>query len=85
MNYNICLYSSFVFLINVIVALYYRYYVYAGLFFMLTISSLFYHTTYTTCANIFDKIMICAIILWGGVFFIQNFETQMKRITLFPY
>lgn len=67
--YNSCFYSSFVFLINVSIAFYYEYYLYAGLFFTLLITSLFQHSQYTLLTNILDKIIIFAVIFYGGYMF----------------
>ena len=67
--YNSCFYSSFVFLINVSIAFYYEYYLYAGLFFTLLITSLFQHSQYTLLTNVLDKIIIFAVIFYGGYMF----------------
>ena len=89
MDLNSCFYSSFVFLINVSIALYYRYYLYAALFFSLFITSLFQHSQYTLLTNILDKIFIFAVIFYGGYMFynkITNFifneKFNIKQIIL---
>jgi hypothetical protein len=69
MDLNSCFYSSFVFLINVSIALYYRYYLYTALFFSLFITSLFQHSQYTLLTNILDKIFIFTVIFYGGYMF----------------
>lgn len=67
--YNSCFYSSFVFLINVSIALYYGYYLYAGLFLALFITSLLQHSQYTLLTTILDKIAIFAVVFYGGYLF----------------
>lgn len=67
--FNTCFYSSFVFLINVLVALYCRYYLYAGLFFTLLITSLLHHSHYNCLTTIIDKIAIYSVVLYGGYLF----------------
>jgi hypothetical protein len=68
-TYNSCFYSSFVFIINVLVASYYGYYLYAGLFFTLLITSSIHHLNYTFLTNILDKIAIYSIVFYGGYLF----------------
>ena len=72
--YNPCFYSSFVFIINVSVALYYGYYLYAGLFFALIITSLLHHSHYSFLTNIFDKIVIYSIVFYGGYLFYKKLK-----------
>jgi hypothetical protein len=67
--YNSCFYSSFVFVINVLVALYCRYYLYAGLFFTLLVTSLLHHSHYNCLTTIIDKIAIYSVVLYGGYLF----------------
>lgn len=70
---NNCIISSFIFVINIIVAYYYKYYCYSGLFIALLISSLIFHSNpQNIYANITDKIMILAIFIYGGFIFITK-------------
>jgi hypothetical protein len=71
-SYNSCFYSSFVFLLNVSVALYYGYYVYAGLFVALFITSLLHHTHYTFLTTVIDKIVIFSIVFYGVYIFYKK-------------
>ena len=71
-SHNPCFYSSFVFIINVLVAFYYGYYLYACLFFALLITSLFYHSHYSSLTNILDKIAIYSIVFYGGYLFYKK-------------
>jgi cation transport ATPase len=68
-TYNSCFYSSFVFLINVSINLYYGYYLYASLFLALVITSLLQHSQYTLLTKILDKIAIFTIVFYGGYTF----------------
>ena len=72
--YNPCFFSSFVFIINVLVAFYYGYYLYAGLFFALLITSLLHHSRYTFLTNILDKIVIYCIVFYGGYLFYKKLK-----------
>jgi len=72
--YNPCFYSSFVFIINVLVAFYYGYYLYAGLFFALLVTSLLHHSRYTFLTNILDKIAIYCIVFYGGYLFYKKLK-----------
>jgi hypothetical protein len=77
-SHNTCCYSSFVFIINVIIAYLYGYYLYAGLFFALIISSLFHHSYYTHVTNIIDKIAIYCIVFYGGyLFYSKLFQSEL--------
>ena len=72
--YNLCFYSSFVFIINVSVALYYGYYLYACLFLALIITSSLHHSHYSFLTNIFDKIVIYSIVFYGGYLFYKKLK-----------
>lgn len=71
---NSCFYSSFVFISNVLVALYYGYYLYAALFFALIISSAFHHLYYTKLTNAIDKVIIYCIVFYGGYLFYNKLK-----------
>lgn len=66
MTKNINYYSSFIFITNICVALYNNQIIYAFLFYLLTITSLLYHTNYTVDTYIIDKITCGLIVLYGG-------------------
>jgi hypothetical protein len=65
-------YSSLVFLINVCVALYYEYYLYAACFLLLTITSLYYHSHNTRLSGIMDKIAIYLVVCYGAYLFYKK-------------
>lgn len=76
---NINVYSSFIFIVNVFVAFYKCYYLYAFLFLCLTVSSIVHHTYQNIYTNIIDKIVIFAIVIYGGNLFFQN-KSNNKNI-----
>jgi len=61
--------SSFLFLTNVLAALYFKHYIYAFLFLMLSLSSIIHHSSRTKLTNIIDKIALYSIIFYGGYIF----------------
>lgn len=67
--YNSCFYSSFIFLVNSIVAFYFGYMFYSIIFFILLLTSLIVHSTHNIYAMIIDKIVILLIVFYGGYLF----------------
>ena len=59
-------YSSFIFITNIIAAIYFQYYLYACFFTMLTITSICYHTYSNIYTNIIDKVSILSIVVYGS-------------------
>jgi len=81
-----CFYSSFVFVINAIVAYYYKYYLFSFLFVLVFISSLFVHYVNRSCTSlIIDKIFIIFIVFYGGFLFYQKLweieEFNFRNVT----
>jgi len=76
--YNPMFYSSFVFIINVLVALYHGYQLYAGLFCALLITSLLHHSHYNLLTNVLDKIVIYCIVFYGGYLFYKKLEEHIS-------
>jgi len=72
-----CFYSSLIFLINVVIALYYNYYLYAASFMLLTITSLFYHSHYTAVTRNMDKMVIYLVVFYGGYLFYTKLKTHL--------
>jgi len=68
-NYNSCFYSSFIFLVNSIVAFYFGYLFYSIIFFILVITSLIVHSNNNIYTNIIDKIPIFMVVFYGGYLF----------------
>lgn len=78
-----CFYSSFVFLVNVFIAIYYKYYLYATLFFALFITSIIYHSDYNNMTIKFiDRIAIALVVLYGGYLFCQKLSRKDETIML---
>jgi hypothetical protein len=63
---KILLYSSCIFITNIISAYYKRDYIYATAFIALTITSVIYHYNSNIYTNILDKIPILTIVLYGS-------------------
>ena len=78
---NILVYSSFVFLTNVLFTLYRQYYIYSFLFLCLTITSVSYHSTSNSYINILDKFFIGLIVLYGG--YILYHKINQNPVQLF--
>jgi hypothetical protein len=75
---NSCFYSSFVFLSNIIIAYYFKYYVFSFLFVLLLITSLIFYTYTNIYTNILDKIPIALLFLYG----LNLLYNKCKYITL---
>lgn len=77
-KYNCCFYSSFIFLTNLSVAFYYKYYIYSALFTALFITSIIYHSTYNNFTKTADKFSIVSIVLYGGYIFYTKLYTIIQ-------
>lgn len=64
--FSILIFSSFIFITNVLSTLYKNYYIYSFLFVCLTITSITFHYNTNIYTNILDKIFVLAIVLYGG-------------------
>ncbi len=87
-----CFYSSIVFIINSILALYYNYLLYSFLFFILVVTSLLFHSNTNSYTIVIDKIAILSVVLYGGWLFLEkckNLEniqqTILAIITVFTF
>lgn len=65
-------YTSTIFLLNTILALYYGYYLYSLTFLILCLSSICTHMTNDDSALLIDKIAIYLIVLQGGLMLLDN-------------
>ncbi len=83
--HNVCFYSSLFFLINVGVALYYEYYLYSVCFLLLTVTSLYHHSHYTSFSRMIDKIAVYIVVLYGGYLFYDkiNNSLSLSRMQIF--
>ena len=77
---SLCVYSSFIFLTNVFLAVYYEYYLYAFLFLLLTITSVFHHTKESIYTNLIDKIAVYCVIFYGGFIFYNKYKEDQMNI-----
>lgn len=72
MELNCCYYSSFVFIINILIGIYCKYYLYSFLFVILLITSLIYHSNYTDFTYVVDKTLCLYIVVYGTLLFFQK-------------
>jgi hypothetical protein len=61
--------------------------IYSFLFANLTITSIYYHTTYSIPANILDKMAIVSVVSYGGYTFIQKllYSQPFLSLSIFKY
>ena len=79
-NCNLLLvFSSFIFITNVVAAFYKKYYIYSMLFLLLTIASVMFHYDRNIYTRIIDGFFITAIILYGS-FVLYNKTTKYNQI-----
>ena len=77
-----CIYSSFIFLTNVIVFLFLGYTFYAFLFLCLWLTSVLYHSNRSTTNYILDKLSIGGVVLYGGYLFLMKWDSISTTIAL---
>jgi hypothetical protein len=82
-SYSNTFYSSFIFLTNVILNIYFCNYLYAILFINLTIASLFRHSKTTVLTYLFDRASIILVVLYGGYIFYKKIINIKKSIEYF--
>ena len=75
---NILVFSSMVFITNVMIAYWYEYYIYSAIFLLLLITSLWHHSCNTNISYIFDKIAIFMVVLYGGYLFYKKCVNSEK-------
>jgi hypothetical protein len=82
---NPCIYSSFIFLINVSIGIYYQEYIYASLFVALFITSILFHSNpnpnpnYKKIYYFLDIIVIFTIFIYGGYIFYTKNKNKNKN------
>lgn len=74
-NFSILLFSSLIFITNILTTFYHNYYIYSFFFICLTISSILYHYDNNIYTSIFDKLSISAVILYGAYLLYNKFNT----------
>jgi len=83
---NILVFTSLLFLTNMIAALYKHYYDYALLFMLLTITSVIVHTNeFNIYINLIDKISVAGIVLYGGYLLYQKMPIDNRIIMICIY
>jgi hypothetical protein len=76
-NINILLVSSLFFITNVATAYFNEYYLYSGLFALLTITSLTYHSNKNNYTYIIDKTAIILIVAYGAYMLYNKFNSDI--------
>ena len=82
---NLCIYSSFIFWINVLVGIYYQEYIYASLFVVLFITSILFHSNSNSNNNLkktyyfLDLMVILTIFIYGGYIFYTKIITKPNQ------
>jgi len=64
--FSILIFSSFIFITNVLSTFYKKNYIYCFLFVCLTITSLIFHYNANIYTNVLDKIFVLSIVFYGG-------------------
>ncbi len=62
---NTCLFSCLIFLTNVFFSILYGYNILGLLFLLVTISSVYFHSNYTTFSYLIDQIFVINVIIYG--------------------
>jgi hypothetical protein len=75
---NYCILSSFIFLTNVLAGLYFKKYLYAFLFLLLTLTSIIHHSSKTKLTNLLDKCVLYSVIFYGGYKFYEHYANTIK-------
>ena len=73
-----CIFSSFIFLTNIINNYLYNELVYAFIFFCLFVTSIIFHYTNTFHSNIFDKFSILMVVCYGGLVYYKKVKTTTE-------
>ena len=74
---NPCIYSTFIFVINIIIGIYYHEYIYASLFVALFITSILFHSNQTYNIYYFlDLIIVFSIFMYGGYTFLTKIKNK---------
>ena len=81
-EFNFCVYSSFIFLTNVIVFLFLGYTFYAFLFACLLLTSVIHHSNPSTTTYMIDKLSVWGVVLYGGYLFLTKWDSISTKIAL---
>ncbi len=77
---NILVYTSFIFITNVLTSLYKGYYLYSFLFACLTVTSVLFHSNGGKILFIVDKIPIVGIVSYGAYMLYQKSENKFVEV-----
>jgi hypothetical protein len=82
-KHYILIYSSLIFITNLVAALIKKYFTYSLLFFFLIITSVIFHSNNNIYTNVLDKIAVISIVLYGS-YMLYNKMSKDKclKITL---
>jgi hypothetical protein len=69
---NPCIYSSFLFLTNVCTTAYFGHFIYSLGFYILFLTSILFHSSYSRIMILLDRIPIIFVMLYGGYLFLQS-------------
>jgi len=78
-------FSSLIFITNVLTAYYKRDYIYSSLFFSLTVTSILFHSNPNLYLNIIDKISIFSIFLYGSYQLYHKITQQITQPIIAGY
>lgn len=79
---NFCVYSSFIFLTNVVVFFFLGYTFYAFLFLCLWLTSVLHHSNPSTTTYMLDKLSIGGVVLYGGYLFLTKWDSISTKMAL---
>ena len=71
-NINLNIYTSYIFVINVLVGLIVGHYTYALIFLILVITSIIHHSMLTDTTKNIDKSVVLLVVIYGGYIFYNN-------------
>jgi len=72
-----CVYSSYIFLANCLLAFYFEDYLYSLFFLCLAITSIIHHTYMNIYTTIIDKISIYCVVFYGGYVFYKKYKKNI--------
>ena len=79
---NFCVYSSFIFLTNVVVFFFLGYTFYAFLFLCLLLTSVLHHSNPSTITYMIDKLSVWGVVLYGGYLFLTKWDSISTKMAL---
>uniref|UniRef100_A0A6C0BJ16 Uncharacterized protein n=1 Tax=viral metagenome TaxID=1070528 RepID=A0A6C0BJ16_9ZZZZ len=77
---NPCIYSSFFFLTNVCTTAYFGHFIYSLGFYILFLTSILFHSSYSALTRALDKIPITFVVLYGGYLFYTKLQDEQNSL-----